>query len=107
MLIRWFREITAEDGPTVGGKAASLGEMYRNLDGEGVRIPNGFATTARAYALFLDAPVLPEMWDDVTGHESLGRVASNVLQSATLRAALEVLVASGWAGKLEVVVFGA
>jgi pyruvate,water dikinase len=75
----------------VGGKAASLGEMYRNLDGEGVRIPNGFATTTRAYWHFLDAPVSPESWDDVTGHESLGRVASKAIQAATLRTALEVL----------------
>ena len=59
-LTRWFAEITAEDGPIVGGKAASLGEMYRNLADKGVRIPNGFATTAQAYGTFLDAPVSPE-----------------------------------------------
>ena len=90
-LTRWFAEITAEDGPIVGGKAASLGEMYRNLADKGVRIPNGFATTAQAYGTFLDAPVSPECWDDVTAHESLGRGASKALQSATLRTALEVL----------------
>ena len=91
VLVRWFGEITAEDGPIVGGKAASLGEMYQNLDGKGIRVPNGFATTAHAYASFLDASVSPESWDDVTGHESLGRGASKALQSAALRTALEVL----------------
>jgi pyruvate,water dikinase len=47
--IRWFEEITIEDVPLVGGKNASLGEMYRELTGRGVKIPNGFAVTADAY----------------------------------------------------------
>jgi pyruvate,water dikinase len=47
--VRWFEEIKIEDVPLVGGKNASLGEMYRELTGQGVRIPNGFATTAEAY----------------------------------------------------------
>ena len=52
-LIRWFAEIGIDDVAEVGGKNASLGEMYRELDSEGVRVPNGFATTAEAYRLFL------------------------------------------------------
>ena len=40
--------------PLVGGKNASLGEMYRELSSEGVRIPNGFATTAEAYRYMLE-----------------------------------------------------
>lgn len=47
--IRWFRQVTLEDIPLVGGKNASLGEMYRELTPQGVKIPNGFATTAAAY----------------------------------------------------------
>jgi len=47
--IRWFEEIGIEDVPVVGGKNASLGEMYRKLTAEGVKIPNGFAVTADAY----------------------------------------------------------
>jgi pyruvate,water dikinase len=47
--IRWFEEIKIEDVPLVGGKNASLGEMYRELSREGIKIPNGFATTADAY----------------------------------------------------------
>lgn len=47
--IRWFKEITIGDVPVVGGKNASLGEMYRDLAQRGVRIPNGFAVTAQAY----------------------------------------------------------
>ncbi len=52
--IRWFNEIGLDDVPLVGGKNASLGEMYRNLTAEGVRVPNGFAVTAEAYAYVLE-----------------------------------------------------
>jgi pyruvate, water dikinase len=47
--IRWFNDIKIEDVPLVGGKNASLGEMYSELTTAGVKIPNGFATTADAY----------------------------------------------------------
>ena len=46
--VRWFEEIKIEDVPVVGGKNASLGEMYRELTSQGVNIPNGFAVTAEA-----------------------------------------------------------
>jgi len=51
--IRWFKDITIEDVPLVGGKNASLGEMYRYLTTAGINIPNGFAITAKAYFDFL------------------------------------------------------
>ena len=47
--IRFFRNIRLDDVPVVGGKNASLGEMYRELTAQGVRVPNGFAVTAQAY----------------------------------------------------------
>ena len=47
--IRWFEEIGIGDIPKVGGKNASLGEMYRELTARGVKVPNGFAITADAY----------------------------------------------------------
>ena len=52
--IRFFSEIGIDDVDIVGGKNASLGEMYTELSREGVNIPNGFATTAEAYRDFLD-----------------------------------------------------
>ena len=52
--IRWFREIRLADVPLVGGKNASLGELYSELTGAGVRVPNGFAITAEAYTALLD-----------------------------------------------------
>jgi pyruvate,water dikinase len=48
-LILWFEEIFIEDVPLVGGKNASLGEMYQKLTSKGVDVPHGFAITAQAY----------------------------------------------------------
>ena len=47
--VRWFSDIRLSDVATVGGKNASLGELYSSLSKEGVRVPNGFALTAEAY----------------------------------------------------------
>lgn len=52
-LILWFKDISIKDISLVGGKNASLGEMYRALAKKGVKIPNGFTLTAAAYYLFL------------------------------------------------------
>ena len=52
--IRWFNELTIDDIPLVGGKNASLGEMYQELTPKGILIPNGFAITAEAYRSMLD-----------------------------------------------------
>ena len=52
-FILWFDEIGIADVPLVGGKNASLGEMYRELTSKGVKIPNGFAITAYAYQYLL------------------------------------------------------
>ncbi|RMF54353.1 phosphoenolpyruvate synthase [Candidatus Woesearchaeota archaeon] len=52
-FVLWFRELTIKDVPIVGGKNASLGEMYQNLTKKGVNIPNGFAITADAYRYFI------------------------------------------------------
>jgi len=59
-FIRWFRKIGLSDVATVGGKNASLGEMYQELVPTGIRIPNGFAVTAEAYRHFLRASGLGE-----------------------------------------------
>ena len=53
-LILWFDQLGIEDVPLVGGKNASLGEMYRLLTPKGVTIPNGFAVTAYAYRYLVE-----------------------------------------------------
>ncbi len=52
--ILWFKEISSKDIPLVGGKNASLGEMFSNLSKEGIAVPNGFAITTQAYRYFLE-----------------------------------------------------
>jgi len=52
-FIKWFAEIRIDDVPLVGGKNASLGEMFRELTPKGVQVPDGFAITAEAYRHFL------------------------------------------------------
>ena len=52
-FVLWFNEIGIDDVPMVGGKCASLGEMYGKLHDKGINIPNGFAITAYAYRYFL------------------------------------------------------
>ncbi|MBW3023119.1 phosphoenolpyruvate synthase, partial [Candidatus Woesearchaeota archaeon] len=53
-LILWFDQVGIEDVGLVGGKNASLGEMYRLLTPKGVKIPNGFCATAHAYHYFTE-----------------------------------------------------
>jgi len=53
-FIRFFADIGIDDVPIVGGKNASIGEMYRELTPKGILIPNGFAITAEAYRLTLE-----------------------------------------------------
>ncbi|RNL94520.1 phosphoenolpyruvate synthase [Sinomicrobium pectinilyticum] len=52
--IRFFKDLSSEDTAEVGGKNASLGEMINQLNPKGIRIPDGFATTARAYRDYLE-----------------------------------------------------
>ncbi len=60
--IRFFNEIGIDDIPLVGGKNASLGEMYGQLKDQHIKIPNGFAITAEAYRYMLDqAGVEPDL----------------------------------------------
>jgi pyruvate,water dikinase len=52
--IRFFRDIGIGDVPSVGGKNAALGEMYRELASQGIRVPNGFAITTEGYRYMLE-----------------------------------------------------
>ena len=52
--IRFFNQLNLDDIAIVGGKNASLGEMYTNLTSRGISVPNGFATTSEAYWLLLE-----------------------------------------------------
>ncbi len=64
-LILWFDEIGIEDVPLVGGKNASLGEMYQHLTAKGVAVPHGFAITAYAYRYLLKEAGVEQQIRDV------------------------------------------
>jgi len=53
--VRWFEDLNADDVASVGGKNASLGEMIGTLKQEKIRVPDGFATTAKAYWEYINA----------------------------------------------------
>ena len=64
-FILWFKELSIEDVPLVGGKNASLGEMYQKMAKQGVRVPNGFAITSKAYNFFIDQAGIREKIKDI------------------------------------------
>ena len=66
--VRQFADLGINDVAIVGGKNASLGEMYRELTAKGVKVPNGFAITADAYRYMLDrANAWPDLREALTG----------------------------------------
>ena len=91
-FIRRFEEITAEDVAVVGGKTASLGEMYRSLRPRGVVVPNGFAITADAYRHILTQA---HAWEEL--HAALDGVRVDDMEDLAARGkrAREIVYAAG------------
>jgi pyruvate, water dikinase len=103
--IRWFRDLSLSDLPLVGGKNASLGEMFQELAPLGVRIPDGFAVTATAYREALDGadawPTLHRLLDrvDKTDVNSLARAAAqarDIVYAAPMPPAVEKQLRAAW-----------
>jgi pyruvate,water dikinase len=104
--IRFFEELGIGDVPLVGGKNASLGEMYRELSSQGLRVPNGFAITAEAYRHMLDEakawPALHEVLDDldpadVAGLARRGKIAREIVYGAGLPDDVAAEIRAGYA----------
>jgi pyruvate, water dikinase len=77
--VRWLENVSADDVDEVGGKNASLGEMLGNLVSQGVRVPDGFATTATAYRAFLEANSLHDrIGEQMSAWESGDRTLEEV-----------------------------
>ncbi len=84
-FVRFFRDIGLEDVALVGGKNASLGELYRELMPRGVLVPNGFAVTAEAYRHVLDhAKAWPRL-REILGGTDPGDVADLASRAAEAR----------------------
>ena len=71
--IRWLEETGMEDVGEVGGKNASLGAMIRELGEKGVRVPDGFATTARTYWRVVEHNGLDKVIRDLVNDLEQGR----------------------------------
>jgi pyruvate, water dikinase len=108
--IRWFRELSLADLPLVGGKNASLGEMFQALTPLGVRIPDGFAVTAVAYRDALDAadawPRLHRLLDtldkrDTDALSRAGAQAREIVYAAGMPRAVEQQLREGWRALLK------
>jgi pyruvate,water dikinase len=97
-FVRWFRDITLDDLPLVGGKNASLGELHRELSAAGVRVPDGFAVTAEAYRAIVEAGGLQDhigaLLREIDGRD----VARLAAAGAAIRALVE---AAPWPAGLE------
>ncbi len=84
----WFAEVDNSDADLVGGKGASLGELFQQLVPKGVRVPNGFTTTAASYREFLAHPVEAGCWHEVPVPDSLNDVHLSAVRCTTLQDAL-------------------
>jgi pyruvate, water dikinase len=104
--IHWFSELGSDDVSLVGGKNASLGEMYRELTPQGVRVPNGFAVSAAAYRHVLDRagawPALHKALDglntrDVNDLARRAQIAREIIYGAGLPADLVAEITQAYA----------
>ncbi len=86
-LTRSFSEISGKDVPVVGGKNASLGEMFNRLTSAGVLVPDGFATTTDAFRVFLSHNQLEKPLHDLLAgldREHFGNLKEVAAKARTL-----------------------
>lgn len=91
--ILFFNQIDINSIGEVGGKNASLGEMFNQLNPIGINIPNGFALTADGYRIFRKINNLEKPLEDLllsldtksySNLSSIGEKARNLILSATI-----------------------
>jgi len=104
-LILFFDQLKISDVPKVGGKNASLGEMVRELSGQGVRVPNGFAITADAYQYFLTqngiknriAEILADLdTRDLANLQQRGRLVRQAILDSTIPIPLQEAITEAY-----------
>ncbi|MBX2893630.1 MAG: phosphoenolpyruvate synthase [Saprospiraceae bacterium] len=100
-LIKHFSEISIRELALVGGKNASLGEMFCQLVPKGIMVPDGFAVTAEAYRLFLEEHKLRKPLSDLLAQldkahlsnlEFIGTQARDLILKAALPKAVEAAI---------------
>lgn len=104
-FIRFFETVSIGDVGLVGGKNASLGEMYQNLTHLGVKIPNGFSTTRVAYQLLLAQNNLAQRIDklianldveDVAKLQACGKAVRELILNEQLPPELETEITAAY-----------
>ena len=83
--IIWFEKLDKNDVEIVGGKNASLGEMISKLTKAGIRVPNGFATTAEAFRRFLEHNSLEQRINDELNNLDINDVDALQKSGAKIR----------------------
>lgn len=100
-FIKKFSEISLRDLALVGGKNASLGELFTRLTAQGVLVPDGFAVTSGAYAAFLDENQLRKPLEDLMNQldkksfdnlTDIGRQAREMIRNAAFSNALKTAI---------------
>src|SRR5215210_5980664 len=104
-LVLDLSEVGADDVEMVGGKCASLGELFRALGPRGVRAVDGFATTSEAYRLLLQTEGLGERlrelmegldYDDMKALNAAGRRARALMLDTPLPATVNDAILDGY-----------
>jgi pyruvate,water dikinase len=104
-FIKRFNEIDILDVPLVGGKNASLGEMFQKLTSKGVHIPDGFAVTAPAYWYFLEKAQIKDRLfallakldtKDFSNLKEIGLQARELILKADFPTAIKTAVEEGY-----------
>ena len=86
----WFADADMNDTATVGGKGASLGEMFQKLSGIGVKVPNGFTLTTAAFKQFVEDEIPITTWNNIGAPEGIEDLRNAAIKCSTLASALEV-----------------
>ena len=87
-VVLWFKDLTKEDIPLVGGKCANLGELVGRI---GVPVPNGFAVSAHAYQVFLEKTKADKKIEDLLSDMDISDMKSLQDVSKKIRNQIEAL----------------
>lgn len=104
-LVMWFDQLTNDDVEKVGGKNASLGEMYTTLAERGIRVPNGFVITAEGYRRFINEAGLEKLirselesldTSDIRALQRAGKKVRNAIIKANLSSELSAEIEAAY-----------
>lgn len=106
LLVIPLQDVGIADIPLVGGKNASLGEMLQQLTPQGIRVPEGFATTAHAYRTFIQGAGLEQPLrqlfrdlnvEDIEALREVGKQARDLILNTPFPDELNTAIATSYA----------